>query len=52
MPTRSFLLLFLFIKLKNFCPIVWESVINQSYQNLEIVCVNDGSPDRCGEIFR
>lgn len=27
-----------------------ESVINQSYSNLEIILVNDGSPDRCGEI--
>ena len=27
-----------------------ESVINQSYKNLEIILVDDGSPDRCGEI--
>lgn len=28
-----------------------DSLINQTYQNLEIILVDDGSPDRCGEIF-
>jgi glycosyltransferase involved in cell wall biosynthesis len=27
-----------------------ESLLNQTYNNLEIILVNDGSPDRCGEI--
>lgn len=27
-----------------------DSIINQSYRNLEIILVNDGSPDNCGTI--
>ena len=27
-----------------------DSIINQTYQNLEIILVDDGSPDKCGEI--
>ena len=27
-----------------------DSVINQSYQNLQIICIDDGSTDRSGEI--
>lgn len=27
-----------------------ESIISQTYENLEIILVDDGSPDRCGEM--
>ena len=29
-----------------------DSVIGSHYRNLEIICVNDGSPDRCLQILR
>lgn len=28
-----------------------DSILNQTYQNIELVCVNDGSPDNCGQIL-
>lgn len=27
-----------------------ESILNQTYKNLEIILIDDGSPDKCGEI--
>lgn len=37
-------------KVEAYLPQCIESVINQTYHNLEIILVDDGSPDKCGEI--
>lgn len=29
-----------------------DSIIDQTYEELEIILVDDGSPDRCGAIIR
>ena len=37
---------------EEFLPKCLDSVINQTYKDLEIICVNDCSQDRCGEILK
>lgn len=37
-------------KVENYLPKCIESILNQTYGNLEIILVDDGSPDKCGEI--
>ena len=37
---------------QDYLPRCLDSVINNSYRNLEIICVNDGSTDRGLEILR
>ena len=37
-------------KVESFLQKCVESIISQTYKNLEIILVDDGSPDRCGEI--
>lgn len=37
-------------KVEKYLPECLDSIINQTYQNLEIILVNDASPDGCGEI--
>ena len=37
-------------KIDRYLGICVESLLNQTYKNLEIILVDDGSPDRCPEI--
>lgn len=37
-------------KVEKFLPKCVDSIINQTFRNLEIFLVDDGSPDRCGEM--
>lgn len=37
-------------KVESYLPKCLDSIVNQTYQNLEIILIDDGSPDRCGEI--
>ena len=37
-------------KVEEYLPRCIESILKQSYTNIEIILVDDGSPDRCGEI--
>lgn len=37
-------------KVENYLKRCVDSILEQSYENLEIILVDDGSPDRCGEI--
>lgn len=35
---------------EKFLPHCIESILNQTFENFELILVDDGSPDRCGEI--
>ncbi len=37
-------------KVEKYLPRCVESIINQTYQNIEIILVDDGSPDNCGNL--
>lgn len=38
-------------KVEKYLPKCLDSIINQTYKNLQIICVDDGSPDNCGAIL-
>ena len=37
-------------KMPEFLPRCVEGILNQTHRNLELILVDDGSPDHCGEI--
>ena len=37
-------------KVEEFLDECIQSIVDQTYQNLQIILVDDGSPDRCGEM--
>lgn len=37
---------------EEYLPSCLDSLINQTYKNIEIICVNDGSTDKSGEILK
>ena len=37
-------------RVEQYLPKCLDSIMTQTYRNLEIILVDDGSPDRCGEI--
>jgi len=37
-------------KIESYIEICIDSLLNQTYRNLEILLIDDGSPDSCGEI--
>ena len=37
-------------KVEQYLPQCVESILNQTYRNLELILVDDGSPDGCGKI--
>lgn len=38
-------------KVERYLPRCLDSILRQTYKELEIICVNDGSPDRCLQIL-
>ena len=39
-------------KVEQYLPACLDSLVSQTLPNIEIICINDGSPDRCIDILR
>lgn len=50
METKKISIIVPIYKVEQFIDKCIDSIVNQSYNNLEIILIDDGSPDRCPEI--
>ena len=39
-------------KVEKYLPKCLDSLVNQTLDNIEAICINDGSPDSCIDILR
>lgn len=39
-------------KVERYLPACLDSLVNQTLQDIEVICINDGSPDKCIDILR
>ena len=39
-------------KVEKYLPRCLDSLVNQTLEEIEIICINDGSPDNCIKILR
>ena len=39
-------------KVEAYLPKCLDSLMNQTLSNIEVICINDGSPDHCIDILR
>lgn len=51
MPTKKASIIVPCYKVENYLPRCLDSLVNQTLQNIEVICINDGSPDRCIDIL-
>ena len=52
MPTKKASIIVPCYKVENYLPRCLDSLVNQTLQNIEVICINDGSPDRCIDILK
>lgn len=51
MPQKTVSIIVPCYKVEKYLPRCLDSLVNQTLENIEIICINDGSPDRCIDIL-